>query len=482
MRLLTYVMTGWIKIAMLVVAAGVVGFLILSGGGRGAYDFQAFYCAGAAVREHADPYRAQPLGACEHRVTDGTYAAPARGVVLPAPQPGYDLAAFSELALLAFGAAKAVWGALLGVAIATAVYCVYRVSGLRPAIAGMAFAGSLVLPSFAFGEMFAFFAAAACLAMFFAQRAQWTCAGIAGAATLVEPHLGLPVCVCLAVWQPSTRAAMSVCVAVLCAVSIGALGLRENTEYLLNVLPLHALAEISSDTQLSLSVILHGLHVPDAMALRAGAVAYVLFALCGIAVAKALADRFTERAFLVAVPAAFATLGGTFMHVTEIFAAVPLTLLLLARAPEHRTRLLCALVLLSVPWIAGIERGNAVAFALLCAIVVAVLLWEPQRARAIFALATAALTLGVLLAAPAWYANAAAAHAPISALTIDPAYAQASWQKWNEAALSSGSAPAWVLRAASWLGLLVLGSSVAAFSRRRAVNFPAAAQSTPSAR
>lgn len=473
---------SWAFLA-LVLLAGCCGFAVLSGGDRGSYDFQAFYCAGAALRAHADPYRAQPLGACEHRQTDGTYAALAPGVVLPAPQPGYDIAGFTPLSLLPFTAARAVWGALLAMAIAIAVLCLIRVTREPAGVVVMAFAASLILPSLAFGEIFALFAAAACAAMLFAQQGRWTAAALAGAASLVEPHLGLPLCFSLTLWKPQTRLPMSFCVALLGIVSVAALGAQQNVEYVTAVLPLHALSELNSDAQLSAAAVLYGLHVPALGALRAGALSYVFFSACGIVFAKLLARRCASDAFLVAVPAAFAAIGGTFIHVTEIFAAVPLALLLLARTPQYRALLLTAAVLLCVPWIESIERGNALAFAMLGAMVVAVLLWDAAGLRIAFALAAAAATFAILLGAPQWYAHAALGmHAPLTGVPIDPAFAQASWQMWNGERLSSGSAVAWLLRLPTWIGLVLLAAVAVAVSRRDAAWSPAPAQATPSAR
>ena len=52
-------------------------------------DFTAFYCAGKVVDAHADPYRVEPLRACE-RAAYETPSAPAWEVT-PAPFPGYVL-------------------------------------------------------------------------------------------------------------------------------------------------------------------------------------------------------------------------------------------------------------------------------------------------------------------------------------------------------------------------------------------------------
>lgn len=469
-----------LKFAIVVLLAGICGYAVLSDSNRGAYDFQAFYCAGAAARAHANPYLTQPLGACEHRQTDGTYAALPADVVLPAPQPGYDVAAFAALSALPFDRAKAVWGAILAMAIAVAIACVVGATRLPLTTVLAAFLAALVFPAFAFGELFALFAAAACAAMFFAARGKWAAAGIAAALSLVEPHLGLPLCLALAFWRPRTCAALGVTIALLVAVSAGTLGVRASLEYATLVLPLHAFAEISSDAQLSLSAVLHAAGIADTLAVQIGVLSYLASCLFGIRLGEMLAARWRDDAFLVAVPAAFATIGGTFIHVTELFAAIPLALLLAARDGRYRGLATCALVLLAVPWFTALEPGNALALAALGAIVTSYLVWRGENARMSAALAACALAFAVLFAAPR-FAGDRTPHTPAPARITATAYPQESWQAWNYRALSTGSTVVWLLRGLSWTGLTLLAAA-AALSRRDEAWSPAPAQSTPSAR
>lgn len=459
--------------ALALLAAG-CGFFISSNADRGAYDFQAFYCAGAAVRAHADPYKAQPLGACERRVTSGTYAALPADVILPAPQPGYDLAAFEAISALPFDRAKALFGALLAIALTLAVVCVWAATQAPLGIVLAAFVASLVMPALAFGELFAFFAAAACAALYFASRGQWSAAGAAAALSLVEPHLGLPICAALIIWKPQTRAAMVITIAALLALAVATLGVGPNLEYVAVVLPLHSLAEISSDAQLSLSAILHAAGVSDAAAIQIGTLSYLALAALGVLVARALSERAHNDTFLVGVPAAFAAIGGTFIHVTELFAAIPLALLL-----RHRSA--AALVLLAVPWFTALEPGNALAFALLGAIATSYLTWCRKGAQIVTAFAAGAFAFGVLYGAPK-LVHGNAPHSPPPTRISDSSYPQASWQAWNYRALSTNSDVVWLLRGLSWVGLLVLAATAVQVSRRAAAPIPAAAQSTPSVR
>jgi hypothetical protein len=441
------------------VVSAVLGFVLMSDAHRGAYDFQAFYCSGMALREHANPYLTEPLRTCEHAQTDGTYAALPANVALPAPQPPYDIALFAPLSVLPFAVAKAVWGAVLATACALAIIALVKVVRVSPALAFMAFAASLILPSFAFGQLFPLYAAACMLAALFAQRGRWALCGIAAAACLVEPHLGLPVCVTLAFWNARSRVAIAVSAAALAAIAVVTAGWHVCAEYVTAVLPLHALSEIGSDAQLSLAAALHQLGVSPAQALYAGESSYVAMLLLGVWLGRVLSLRSNDDALLVAVPAAFALIGGTFIHATEMFAAIPLALLL-SRAQAYRTVASIALVLLSIPWFTVLDGGMPLAFAVLAAVVVFYEVWEAGRRQIVPAVcASAAASIALLTAASRKpYAHAALAHAAAGA------YPQASWQALTQQTLSTGAAVTWALRVPSWTGLVILVSVTAAYA------------------
>lgn len=451
-----------VRIATLCLSA-LLGFAVLRSPNTGAFDFQAFYCAGSALHAHADPYRTQPLGSCEHALTDGTYAALPADVVLPAPLPAYDIAGFAVLSLLPFDLAKAVWGALLAVAAALAVFAVAGATRASLFTTFMALGACLVFPSLAFGEIFALFAAAAFGAMYFASRGRWNAAGLAAAASLVEPHLGLPVCLSLAIWAPRSRFSLALGAGVLAAVAFGTLGTGQNVEYVGTVLPLHALVEITSDAQMSLSAVLHALGVPARAAITAGSAAYALAVIAAIALGGVLAMRSRRQAFLVAVPATAALYGSSFMHVTEFFAAIPLALLIVLHRGRVAAIALAALALLSVPWYLALERGEVSAFAALGAVVIFVVLWRCGRS-AIIALACAVLAFGLLFFTPA-YGTAASSHGKSVETIADASYPQAGWQKFIRRELSTGSAASWLLRGLSWSGLLLLGAGTVLLAR-----------------
>ena len=122
-----------------------------------------------------------------------------------------------------------------------------------------AFAFSLGVASLPFGEIVPIAIAAICACAYFAGRGNWQRAAIAGAVAMIEPHLGLPVCVALAVWAPATRLPLAICLGVLAAASVITLGPAVNLEYFTSVLPAHALSEAARDTQFSLTSVLASL-------------------------------------------------------------------------------------------------------------------------------------------------------------------------------------------------------------------------------
>ena len=108
--------------------------------------------------------------------------------------------------------------------------------------------------------------------------------------------------------------------------------------------------------------------------------------IAGTIVAGRLARQTGNNAFLACVPPAFAVFGGTFIHVTQIAAAVPAAVLLVTYAENrYRNAAIVALLLLAVPW------GWVVSPALLVAPLfpVAYLAWWYWKEKTVLVLLTA---------------------------------------------------------------------------------------------
>ena len=103
-------------------------------------DFRAFYCAGNAIAQGANPYLTEPLRTCEAHAGPPAEPAFLRPVALPAPLPPYALVLFVPLSLLPFGVAAACYGALLVAAMMAAVALFARVTGASSILLNLAFA------------------------------------------------------------------------------------------------------------------------------------------------------------------------------------------------------------------------------------------------------------------------------------------------------------------------------------------------------
>jgi hypothetical protein len=425
-----------------------------------AFDFRAFYCAGTAVAHGADPYVTASLHACELHKTDAAYQAFSRAVTLPAPLPGYDFWMFVPLSRLPFAVAKAIWTLALCVAVAVAVLALVRLTGVSTWCAFAVFWLALIVPSLEYGEVIPIAVASIAGAAYLAQSGKWTAAGLAAAASLCEPHLGVPVCLALLVSAPRTRVPILLSGIALASLSLAAIGPARNVEYFQTVLPLHALSELASDAQLSLSVVLHYAGFSDRAAVAYGTVWYFAMAFCAVALSRPLAARFADAGFLVTVPAAFALVGGSFIHVTDMPAAIPLALLAYRYLPQYRAACIVATVLLALPWwhLALLLHQGMYAIVPMTAAVALYVAWNLGR-RVMPALALGLLASVALFGINQWYVETSDAYHRISPpvrVTIDKRYPQASWAWTNARFISTGLPASWVLRAPTWCGLLIV--------------------------
>jgi Glycosyltransferase family 87 len=416
-------------------------------------DFRAFYCAARVASKGADPYLTEPLSTCERDIGPKTFFHKNPAVTIPAPLPGYAIAALMPFALLPFGIAASLWVALLLLAWLACVATLRRFAGISWEAALAVFALSLGTLSLPFGEVVPLSVGCTCVAAYAAWKGRWQLCALFAAGAMIEPHLGLPVCVALAIWAPATRAMLALCLGALAALSFLALGPAVNVEYFTTVLPSHALSEVTRDTQYSLSAILAAIGVAPSAAIRAGGLWYAAMLIAGCVVSGRLAKQTGNAAFIVCIPPAFAVLGGSFIHITQIAAAAPAAVLLVGYARrEYRIAATIALLLLVVPW------GWVVSPALLVAPLVPVgfLAWQYWRENlsvvllAALAAAVAIFGLQHLYTLPGLHFGA---H-PL-APAIDPRLPEASWSAYSRQS-SGGSLAAWAVRVPTWGALATL--------------------------
>ncbi|HEX3672361.1 MAG TPA: hypothetical protein VHT92_11720, partial [Candidatus Cybelea sp.] len=438
-----------VLLAALIALALQVGVVTRTGFLMG--DFRAFYCAARVTSEGANPYRVEPLRSCETSLGMTQFFKNNPGIVIPAPLPGYSLAALVPLALLPFAIAAAIWSALLAVACVVCVLTLARFANLTRETALAILSIALVALSLPFGEVVPLALGCIALAGYFAWLGHARAAALAGAGAMIEPHLGLPVCIALAVWLPATRWTLAIAFVGLGALALVALGPAVNLEYFGSVLPAHALSEATRDTQYSLTAVLAALGVSPEAAVRGGTLWYAAMVVAGTIVAGRLAKQMKNAAFLACVPPAFAVFGGTFIHVTQIAAALPAAALLVSySAQRYRVLAIVALLALAVPWYWVMSPALIVA----PLVPVAYLAWRYTR-EGRFALVAgvgaAALLLG-LVELVGMTPHVAAHTLPPA---IDPRLAEASWSRFTVKG-STNVLAGWMLRLPTWIALSTL--------------------------
>jgi len=312
-------------------------------------DFADFYCAGATRNAGQNPYLSKPFDTC------GTKSSRYRPVYVdahraPAPIPGYDVALFRALAMLPFSAAASVWLVISIGALLTVVVVGARLSGLPPAIV---FA-SLALPCFRitleWGQLVPVAMGSLALAAYCVQTRRYTLAGIAVAATLIEPHLGLPACLAMFVWLPRTRIAVAGAGALLALVSLGTLGVSANFEYFREIVPLQIAAEAPASNQMSLTWILYWMGVSQTLAIKLGVFSYYVAVAAGVWLAGRCARAAKAPELIVLVPPAIAVIGGPFIHSVQTGVAILPALYFAGRVPRYAGYAWAAIVSFGLEW------------------------------------------------------------------------------------------------------------------------------------
>jgi hypothetical protein len=314
-----------------------------------AIDLPDFYCAGRAVAHGESPYGVEPLRSCEHAINRGSlWRNPL--YLVPAPQPPMDFLPYAALSFLTYPAARIV----AAVAIAAAVV----VTALALANMGLPFwasLGALALSDgfveISQGQIVPFALLSLVFAALMLERGRHWIAGLLCVLTMIEPHVGGPACAGLFLYSPRSRVAMIVGIAGLVVVSVAAVGIQACVEWAMQIIPGQALAEARLWNQYSLTAILADAGVPVRVALAAGTVCFLVMLCVGLWLGKRLSIRYYSPAFVVLAPAAFSIVGGTYVHVVELPAAIPFLLLLVQHvAPRLRVTALISLVLIAIPW------------------------------------------------------------------------------------------------------------------------------------
>jgi hypothetical protein len=312
-------------------------------------DFRAFYCAGAVIAQHANPYLEEPLRGCEAHAGPPAEPAFLRPVALPAPLPPYALALFVPFGLLPFPAAAVLYGLVLIAAMTAAVALYARVTGVSSVVLNVAFAAITATVTYYVGQPVPLVFLALAAAALFARGGRWWAAGACAVAASIEPHVALPVLAGMLVALPRTRLPVAIFAAVLGAAGVLAVGLPTSVAYVRDVVPAHALAN-AFEWQFSLTSVLTSLGVAAPLAIRCGELMFAAMVALGVAVAVRLRKLTGDAAVIVLIPPAFGVFGGVHVHFQQLAIAFPAVLYVYARYPQVRALAASGLALAMIPW------------------------------------------------------------------------------------------------------------------------------------
>jgi hypothetical protein len=204
------------------------------------------------------------------------------------------------------------------------------------------------------------------LSGYFLSRRRHALAAISLTAAMCEPHVTSAAVLALLIFAPAARAATVLGLCLLGALTFMTTGIVQTREYFHDVLPLHISSEIPHVGQYSLTHLLHVFGASDTWAVIGGTGSYALMLIAGVIVAGRLRDALREDIVLTTVPVAFALIGGSFVHIWQIAAALPAAFILHDRLPHCRKPLVAAILLLSMPWSDFAVMQNAQPYAALC--------------------------------------------------------------------------------------------------------------------
>jgi hypothetical protein len=312
-------------------------------------DFRAFYCAGSAILQRANPYLEEPLRTCEAQTGPPAEPAFLHPVAVPAPLPPYALLMFAPFARLPFPLAIAAYLMLSIAAMSAATLLFSRVASTSSIVMNLVFAGITGTVTYYVGQPMPLVFIAMAGAAYFLRRGFWNAASACAAAATIEPHVALPAIVAMLVAFPRTRLPLALGGLVLSLASVSAVGLPITILYLREVVPAHALAN-AYEWQFSLTSVLTSFGVGAPLAVGLGELMFTVMTALGVAVAYRLWRSTGNGALIALLPPAFGMFGGVHVHFQQLAIAFPAFLWIYAHYPRVRSLVATGLSLAMIPW------------------------------------------------------------------------------------------------------------------------------------
>ena len=315
-------------------------------------DFNAFYCAGESVRTGQDPYLAEPLGTCERKTKPKIFQAGQANLTLPAPLPPYDLLFLAQISRLPYVTAAFFWTVGLLIAYAATTWLIADMARIRITTVAIVLAPTVAYGCAVMGEIMPITLAGLAIAAWMQSHNKPMTATTGAILAMTSPHVGLPTATALFLYSPKTRIPLLISAVILIATCIATVGPTITLEYFANVLPAHALSEVASTSQMSLTAVAHAVRLPDQTAAYIGTISYFAMFALAVATARRLWTQNPHDPLIVLAPATIILLGGVFLHVTQMAAALPCALIMHSRATIWTRRAIATgAAMIAVPWV-----------------------------------------------------------------------------------------------------------------------------------
>ncbi len=446
-------------IALTIAVAGCYGLLVWHKS-FAMDDFKTFYCAGRTVLARENPYDAAPIGACERIRAPAPLFVAKSGFVLPAPLPGYAIAAFAAIGWMPFGIAVALWILLTVAATAVAVVLLRRLGAGDAWTILVACSIPLVAVSWLVGELPPFALLGIVLAAWGAREDNLLalCTGVALA--MLEPQAGIAVA--LAAFALSRRFAVGtvLTLAALGAMSLAAVGIAGNVAYARDVLPAHVASELPAFFQYSFSWMLDRIGVAAPYALLAGRLQWIAMLCLTVLFARSAYARLHPECAMLAAPA-FAVVGGPFLHLDHIALALPAALWLASRRGSWID--VAAVVTLAVPLLHVLLARETLVFVPFIALWLG---WSYGRSLASGLVCALAAVGGVALGVEA-FLQAGFGFTQVAASVHSTAISQAPWAQFVASHYVMSSWAIWAVKAPVWFGLVATAAGMVTFAGAR---------------
>jgi Glycosyltransferase family 87 len=392
-------------------------------------DFVAFWCAGAALAHHQNPYLDESLHGCN--VAHGLVPS----LTLPVAHPPYVLPLFALFSLVPMPAAFALWSLLSLVCCALSTVALSRITRFHWTFTGSVVALTVAIPSLSLGQLVPLAFCGFCWALVYVRerRPQRAAAALIVASSL--PNLAETAWIGAFAGDRRMRVPLVAAAAFLLLAGAAAVGFDRFAFYFRVVLQAYGGSELDAFWQLGSAATLHTLGVPQGVALRAAYALLVCLLFAGAYVGMELRKRFGGNHWIVAAVAGFGLLGSPYSHLSDVAFAVPLALMLVDASPKRFAG--AAALSVVTPWLhlfqnTGIQAAICIPFLL---IVCGTLF---QNAFTSAAVVTAIIGFSLLIYRVAGAANLqlkAAASLPATSLPHD-ALAEVRWTEFSHLARS----------------------------------------------